>query len=300
MEPFRHVLIPTDFSLCAEAALRHGLFLAARDGADVSLLHVAAPASPGRPADDAGADAWHRLRPRVEQEFEEQLRGRLRRVVTQQPEAAPAILALAHQRAADLIVLGAHGDRGEGRFLNQGAGLSFLGRTAEQVARHAACPVLQVRLRGGAGPEHIHRLLVPMDDSALARQALGRARTLAASYAARLDLLHVIPPGARPGPPEATLRRALRDAFEQAAGPDVVVHFHVLHGRPARVIRAFIGHHGIDLVVQGAHADAGSDLLGSVAADVVRTASCSVLTVRAVLQATPATQAPRSNAALVD
>lgn len=48
-----------------------------------------------------------------------------------------AILALAAEWHADLIVLGSHGSRGVRRFL--------LGSVAENVARHAACSVLIVK-----------------------------------------------------------------------------------------------------------------------------------------------------------
>jgi nucleotide-binding universal stress UspA family protein len=51
--------------------------------------------------------------------------------------AASEIVAIAGQIDADLIVLTTHGHSGITRFL--------LGSTAEQVVRHAKCPVVSVR-----------------------------------------------------------------------------------------------------------------------------------------------------------
>ena len=40
MSSFQRILIPTDFSVCAEVAFQHGVFLAAQYQAEVHLLHV--------------------------------------------------------------------------------------------------------------------------------------------------------------------------------------------------------------------------------------------------------------------
>jgi nucleotide-binding universal stress UspA family protein len=52
-------------------------------------------------------------------------------------EVRTAILAVAEDYSADLIVLGSHGEKGLRKFL--------LGSVAEYVARHAHCSVLVVR-----------------------------------------------------------------------------------------------------------------------------------------------------------
>jgi len=51
--------------------------------------------------------------------------------------AASEILAVARRRKVDMIVMTTHGHSGLRRF--------FMGSTAEQVVRHAHCPVLSVR-----------------------------------------------------------------------------------------------------------------------------------------------------------
>ena len=55
-------------------------------------------------------------------------------------DPAEAILRVAEDQAADLIVVGSRGLSTVARF--------FLGSVAERVARHALCPVLLVRPRG--------------------------------------------------------------------------------------------------------------------------------------------------------
>lgn len=59
--------------------------------------------------------------------------------IVREGEPAGEIMAAAAEWKADLIVMGTHGRRGIGRL--------FLGSTAEQVARHAPCPVLCVSTR---------------------------------------------------------------------------------------------------------------------------------------------------------
>jgi hypothetical protein len=51
--------------------------------------------------------------------------------------AGPEILTTAKELAIDLIILSTHGRKGLERML--------LGSTAEQIVRHAACPILVVR-----------------------------------------------------------------------------------------------------------------------------------------------------------
>ncbi len=58
-------------------------------------------------------------------------------VIVQRGPAARLLLALAHERAADLIVLGTHG-RG-------GVALALLGSVVGRVLRGATCPVLAVK-----------------------------------------------------------------------------------------------------------------------------------------------------------
>ena len=290
MYPFKRILIPTDFSLCAEAAFSHALYLGQRYKAEVHLLHVASPADhPGPGTPDAGfvwPDNVTGARPGMPAYREHWQDLPLRRAMIYHADPVEAILSYAREHAADFIIMGAHGDRGAGQFLNMGAGSPFLGHTAEQVVRHAPCPVLRVVMRNGRHPERIRRLLVPLDWSSLSLMALACAKDMAAIYDARLDLLHVLEHRASgadkeaAGAAEEKARSELIDAFNKTKGPDVSASFHVARGRPDRAIRTFVEEHNVDLVVMGAHSDLGQDVLGIVAERVVRKTPCPVLTIR--------------------
>ncbi|MFQ5569558.1 MAG: universal stress protein [Rhodothermales bacterium] len=297
MHSFKRILVPTDFSLCAEAAYRHALYLARQHKAEVHLFHVATPSERGNQKEPNGpkltpfwpnrTKAPHPGTPANTERWFDFL---LRRAVGHHPDPVSAILDYARQHAVDLIVMGAHGDRGAGHYLNQGTDRAFLGQTVEQVVRHAACPVYRVVMQCGQDPEQVRRILVPVDLSSLSLRALSYAKDLALLYKARLDLLHVIERGsflATQEQREAThpkgeeqIRAEIMEAYLNLPGDDLSTQVHVLRGRPDREIRAFVERRDIDLVVMGAHSDLGKDLLGIVAEQVVRTAPCLVLTMR--------------------
>ena len=141
------ILMPTDFSACANSALAHAVDLAEHFDAELHLLHVVVlhqedPYSPGQAF--PGLEELH-LRMEEAASHEMQLsidapRAAGLRVVETQARhvaAAPAILDYADRENVDLIVLGTHGRRGLRRFL--------LGSVAEEVVRSARCPVLTYR-----------------------------------------------------------------------------------------------------------------------------------------------------------
>ena len=143
------ILVPTDFSETADAALEFAGLLAARLGASLHLLHVftdpySAP---------VGTDPFAPVQPEMQERALEDARACLTtRLAAYQSAAQPGTLAIVSgltakqiaQYAADhaigLIVMGTHGRRGIAHLL--------LGSVAEHVVRIAPCPVLTVR--GGA------------------------------------------------------------------------------------------------------------------------------------------------------
>jgi nucleotide-binding universal stress UspA family protein len=297
MYPFKRLLIPTDFSVCAEGAYRQGLRLAQGYGAEVHVLHVAPPgrsshrrhlerwldrASVGGVHDlHASGKTWRPLK--------------IRRMLTQHADPAQAILHYAETHQIDLISIGTHGDNLAHRYLSRGGRLNLLGQTAGQVVRHADVPVLTVVQRLARTPESIHTILVPFDYSPLSVLALTQARDLAALHDAHLDVLHVT--SSEPAtnghaqtnghandkgtqPPAATTRADLIAAYDNTPGATVSVDFHLATGIPHREIQGAIQERSPDLVLIGAYAEQGQDLLGEVADRVVRSSPCSVLTVR--------------------
>ena len=141
------ILVPTDFSETADAALGYAKSLAGRIGASLHLLYVftdpygaAAYAPevyvplPPEVRERAIEDARARLTERLDADQEIYFRG-TRTVVT--GAAAKEIVQFAAEQGIDLIVMGTHGRRGVAHLL--------LGSVAELVVRTARCPVLTVR-----------------------------------------------------------------------------------------------------------------------------------------------------------
>lgn len=145
MHAFRHLLVPTDFGECAAHALDVALDLAAKLGAKVTLVHaMAIPTAmalvyaeglswPIEELDSAARRELQALTESVRKRYPE-VEGR---VISGEPREA--ILALAKEVGADVIVMGTHGRRGLPR--------AILGSVAERVVRTSPIPVLTI------GPE---------------------------------------------------------------------------------------------------------------------------------------------------
>lgn len=137
-------------------------------------------------------------------------------------------------------------------------------------------------------------ILVPTDFSAGGTAALDFALALAGKLDARVHVLHVVTVAVfafdLTGAASATMMDELTRAGDQALAELIAARPGVAFGPPllrvgdARdVIDAAARELGADLIVMGTHGRRGFSrlLLGSVAEAVVRTAPCSVLTVRA-------------------
>jgi len=134
-------------------------------------------------------------------------------------------------------------------------------------------------------------ILHPTDFSPSASEALRIAGSLARTHGARLLLLHVAERpvasvGGMPVPPPLPpidWPKLKRELEAVAAGmQDIAVETHLLEGGPAVAIVDFARQAGADLIVIGSHGRTGLArlVLGSVAEQVVRQATCPVLTVK--------------------
>ncbi len=292
----RKILCPTDFSAASRQVLGHALFLAEKLDAEIHMLNALVLHE-----DDPSASAEHFVEPaEIFERLFEISGSRLKSLLDDQPTGAltihevtrrgfsipEVILDYAEEIEADLIAMGTHGRRGARRF--------FLGSVAESVVRHADCPVLTLKAREHPGKiQAVANILVPVDFSEPSREALLVARDLAAVYGARLQLLYVVEMTAYPYfyvPTQTEVwenrrtrgREALARLAAEVLGEDVPYETFVVDGRAAREIARFCSSGGADLIViasQGLGA-VGRLLMGSTAAEVVRTVDCPVLTVR--------------------
>lgn len=134
------------------------------------------------------------------------------------------------------------------------------------------------------------KILLPVDFSTAGEAALAMAASLCRDTGAALVVLHVEePPMAYGGgefyyglsePNRDQLQRMLNEI--QIDDSRVVVHRKLLVGAPAAAIVNFARDEGVDFIVMPTHGRTGLGrlLMGSVAEEVVRKATCPVLTVK--------------------
>jgi universal stress protein A len=147
MLTLRKILVPTDFSPCAAAALDYAAEIAKQFNAEILLVHVqpslaayvSFPTAVPLPAEWVDS-----MRKQAQAELVKEA-GRVQRVkVTTElrdGQIHESVLAAATAFAADLIVMGTHGRRGVSHVL--------LGSVAERIVRHSTVPVLTVRAQKG-------------------------------------------------------------------------------------------------------------------------------------------------------
>lgn len=156
MMEIRHLLLATDFSDCAQAALEHAFDLAQRYDATLHLLHVVHDVTLEVPDFAMGLSF-----PGYVENLPERRRQTTESVKQQLEELASTLVGLPHppechvrfgqpvseildfveEQGMQLIVLGTHGRTGLPHVV--------LGSVAERVIQRASCPVLTVRQHQG-------------------------------------------------------------------------------------------------------------------------------------------------------
>jgi len=166
-DAIRTIVVPTDCSQISLNALRYADWLASKSGAVVVAVYGAVFESPdgvGVAASLASSQDREMMMAPVRRCIEEGLAHTLspstqREIVLEDCEAADAIVSAAHERGADLIIIGTH-DRN--RLLR-----AVLGSVTDAVLRMSRCPVLVLReqnkVKGG-----IRRVAYPASAAAVA------------------------------------------------------------------------------------------------------------------------------------
>lgn len=189
----KNILFATDFSPCSQIILPFLHSLAMRYGSTVHVVHVIAPeARTAVPMDRLPeldldqSDAESALNAMQSGAY---LNDIAHTATVERGEVWEVLASIVEEKKIDLIVLGTHGRRGLKKLV--------LGSTAEQVFRHAQCPVLTI------GPHttnldmaraNIAPILFATDFSAGSEHALPYAVSLARANHASLILLHAVPP----------------------------------------------------------------------------------------------------------
>ncbi len=143
MRPWRKICCPVDFSDSSRIALQQAAYLASVFDGAVTAVHVYDPPLETGDVPSPVFDVFEKVRPELEQKLagwtsgvEESARATIRSVVLLGNPPAE-ILGFAREGGFDAIVMGTHGRTGLRHLV--------LGSVAEQVIRHADCPVVVMR-----------------------------------------------------------------------------------------------------------------------------------------------------------
>jgi nucleotide-binding universal stress UspA family protein len=298
----KHLLVATDLSPIADAALERAIAFAARDGAKITIAY-AEPDYAATPAmsevESAAFLELANLESEVKVAVDEQMTERAERakeagvpveVIARKGNPDDVVPEIAGEVGADLVVLATHGRTGIKRFL--------LGSVAEHVVRRSPVSVLVTRGTDVENAE-FRRILIGTDFSPAADKALRQAIALSAP-GAEIEIAHVwqYPPGtwglgalADHTKAMDALRSALtagatergQKMLELYKGCGRHLTFELLHGPAASVLTTRAETTDRDLIAVATHGYRGFRrlLLGSVAEATVRHAPCSVLAAHA-------------------
>jgi nucleotide-binding universal stress UspA family protein len=291
-----HIVAATDFSDTADRAMALAGKLAAAVDARISLVHAYDPTPLGPavayPAQVwTGADLGQQLKTASERELERtrsEILARVKRVDTvtfAHSSSALAICDFAEENAADLVVTGTHGHSGLMHLL--------IGSVAENIVRHAPCPVLTVR-PGATVDGFPGRIVVATDFSPNADDGLAWADHLSERFDAEVDVVHVydISPQTigserfefeRFENVDAPLKAGLEAVVgKRFGGRDGIKTELLVATDAATAVCKYAEETGAGLVVVTTHGRTGLKrlVLGSVAGKIVRHAPCSVLVAR--------------------
>jgi nucleotide-binding universal stress UspA family protein len=297
----KNVLFATDFSATSESALPYATAICRRFRSTLHLAHVLSEASllmmtggvdyvsMGTIYEDAHNEAKEKL-DQIAAHFETIPHHNYVRHGVVWKNLAEII----EQNEVDLIVVGTHGRTGLGKLL--------LGSVAEDILRHASCPVLTV------GPKVSGRAKLPAfrnQDSDLAPVELElrhivfatnfakdaarmahEAAMLADEFHGRLTLMHVMEDyrhlGSKPEPIEESLQK-LRELIPAKAELQYIPETLLEFGHASERILKAAEEREADMIILGAraHSEIGSTHLPwSAAHHVIAQAHCPVLTIR--------------------
>jgi nucleotide-binding universal stress UspA family protein/nitrite reductase/ring-hydroxylating ferredoxin subunit len=256
---YKRIVLATDGSPTAETAELVAASLAAAAKARLTIAHAYVDAAK---ADDAVARALRIA----------ELEGVKTEVALSGDDPADAIVRVAEEKDAELIVTGSRG-------LFHGEQL--IGSVVRKIVTHSPCDVLLTRARDESERPHgsppYRRILLATDGSATADRAARKAYALAKRLDATMTLLFV-------GHPK-TGELVLGDTAA-TIGEGAQVGMVILDGEPAEQIVATAEKEGFDLIVVGNKGLTGARaaLLGSVPRDVAENAPSDVLVARTIAQ----------------
>ena len=313
---FTRVLVPLDGSTNAAQAWPYGRLIAKAAGAELEILwiveslvdrarHMTAAtesdidevSSSGMLTFDNLTKAQERATNAAQAHLDEvadeaATEGTPVTTIVREGRPADVIIEAAGDQEGTLIVMGTHGRSGIARWV--------YGSVADRVIHHAATSTLVVRSKEGQQrpPEHITRVIVPLDGSQTSERAIPSAVEMAKALGVGITIIRALDLGIEGTIPVSDIGeppiinteevRAQGESYVQSIADqvrglgitDVVTK--AVDERPAEAIIDEVGETGDKLVVMGSHGRSGAGrwLLGSIADNVVRHGTGPVLIVR--------------------
>ncbi|MFN2141565.1 MAG: universal stress protein [Candidatus Promineifilaceae bacterium] len=289
---FSRILVPLDGSALAESALSLAeQFIEGSEGRLILLRVV--PYFTVLAADPLLYEEMNRLGEDEALAYLRSIRNELpdpgkADIVCQVGSAADSILQYSIENDVDLIVMSSHGRSGINRWV--------YGSVAERIMSQAPCPTLIINARQSSQEGAPSKILVPLDGSGLAEQALHPALDLAQLLDAELYLLSVTTSGelrietASEAGAFADIENGevvkakdyLQDLAENLDYQKVNCAVEIASGSVAEAIMDYAAENGMELIIMSSHGRTGLKrwVYGSVAEKVLRGACCATMIVR--------------------
>lgn len=281
----QRILVATDFSAGARAALDRALGIARQYQSKVFLVHVipilqyVSPESFEEAIQQARKFAAREMRRLVE---DADCAGMVHEEILGGGEVWPLLQDFAKGHAIDLLVLGTHGRTATKKQL--------LGPVAEEIFRLAECPVLTVGPQSEKPPlatGGVQRILYATNFKPHSERAAAFAHSLEGEHGAKLTVLHVVEDELQSregthGIIRDFMIRRMRKGLPAACVGNCEPGFQVRFGEPGEQILSVAREQHSDLIIVGLRAGIHTDgqLPSAIAYKLVCQATCPVLTTR--------------------
>lgn len=297
---FQHVLVATDFSTHAEAALKQAIWLARQAGTKITLIHVVTDL---RKALLLASPEGHYVTifgdgDKVQQEIREESLARMHFLLEKLKaddlnitchvllgDPSLAIIQEVQRGKFDAVFVGTRNQSAWERFV--------MGSTAKRLIRKCPVPVWTVNAASNEVPK---RILAAIDFSEVSRKAALLGRRIARQSDAEYHLVHIIDSQELPVKvieklaAGATLhdemnsiaQRRMAEFVTLLDGNPEPIHTHVSWGIASQDIPKLAEHLQIDLLVLGSVGRSGIKgvLLGNTSEKLLNSCNCSILAVK--------------------
>ena len=292
----RKILVPTDFSETAHAAVEQALILAVKYDAELTVLHARLlfeddPAELPKKLsslEEEEKEVENALMRKIKKCTEHSSHLKIKHEIIRGYSAPSAILGYINNHEFDLVVIGTHGRTGLEHIL--------IGSVAEKVVRYARFPVLTVRSKEYIR-ESFKKILVPFDFNEPAVLALKTAAEFVDDAHGEIHLLYAVEQDVHPAfyawgmksvfeiipdlkeKVQTRMDESIRSIDELKDKKIVKI---VREGKPHKKISAYADEIKPDALVIGTHGLVGLErfLLGSTTERVIRSVPFPVLTVK--------------------